>query len=130
MIGLAGAIAAGRVPKLFAEDDARRARNGGSVAGGYFVLNFPGMLGAPVAFGQGVILYANRVPARASAAIRVLRSRRARTTTAFGSGARAASASSSSERLLGHATHDEESPRCDRRRAAGITSFDSSVCPR
>ena len=73
MIGLAGAIAAGRVPRLFAKTTLVAIATA-LVAGGYFVIGFPGMLDAPVSIGQGMILFAIAIPLALVPAIRVLRS--------------------------------------------------------
>ncbi len=70
MISLAGAIAAGRVPRLLAKLTFVALATA-LATGGYFFIAFPGVPGA--AIGQGTILFAIAVPLALVPAIRVLR---------------------------------------------------------
>lgn len=70
LIGLAGAIAAGRVPTLVAKSTLVAIATA-FVAGGYFAVTFPGIGGAAV--GSGMVLYAAAGVLGLAVPVRVLR---------------------------------------------------------
>ena len=70
LMGLAAALAAGRVPQLVARTTLVAIATA-IVAGGYFVLAFPGVPGASI--GQGLILFIAAIVIGAVPAVRVVR---------------------------------------------------------
>jgi len=70
LMGLAAALAAGRVPKLVARTTLVAIATA-IIAGGYFVVGFPGVSGASL--GQGLILFIAAIVVGVVPAIRVLR---------------------------------------------------------